>query len=40
LPYSLRVLEAELPTDAKDGAEYVLTNARSASFPNGVAAVK
>lgn len=39
LPYSLPVLEAEVPTDAKDGAEYALTNA-SASFTSGVATAK
>ena len=39
LPYLLRVPEAEVPTDAKDGAEYALTNA-SASFPSGIATVK
>tara|TARA_B100001179_G_scaffold139080_1_gene100293 strand:+ start:276 stop:467 length:192 start_codon:yes stop_codon:yes gene_type:complete len=39
LPYSLGVLEAEVPTHAKDGAEYALANA-SASFPSRVARVK
>jgi hypothetical protein len=38
-PYSLRVLQADVPVDAKDGAEYALTNA-SDSFPSGVATVK